>query len=647
MTDEWTAGIVADRDADGPPAVAEWRPTLVPGRQAALAGDGPIAYRTRFPDPRNDETERAILDVRGAYDRATIWLNGTRLTTHEPHFVPLRLEFEPEPENELIVVCERPDAFAGIYGTDAVPNRFGTPGVWWGVEVESRPATFLRRFEARPRLGARTDAGAETTSSGRSTDAAGTTAGNATADGAGAAIDVTLEIDAGRAIDDAVTLSLRPEGFRGGASMERIPVTAAAGERTTVSKTLQIRKPSLWWPREYGPQSRYSVQAKLGGDALERTVGLREIERDDDGLLVNGRRVRTRGFTRLPGGDPREDIERAVDANATLLRARAHVPPREFYEACDEVGLLVWQDLPACGPEIPVERGTELAAALAETYGSHPSLAMYGVQDRPAEPFAEPLGSGLFSKLALRYRAWRTSVDDGPARAIADSFSDDRPVVATTGAPGTGADAADLALGWRYLAADDVDWLLETYPSLGAVVGGFGTGSLTDDDADPAAVPGLDAELLEERAADAEGSQREQARTLKSIAEALRRRNCGVLAASTLRDTAPGGGMGVHAADGEPKVAAEAIARSFEPVQAVLDGPARTGTVGITLCNDTHEALEAIVGWRAGENTDTERVSVGPLETAAAGSARIPSTAERVDLEVAVDDRRIHNRYYL
>ncbi|MDS0473688.1 glycoside hydrolase family 2 [Natrinema sp. 1APR25-10V2] len=644
MTEEWTGGIVTDRDGDGPPAVEEWRSVSVPGRAAGFAGEGPIAYRTTFADPRSDATERALLELRGAYDRATVWLNGTRLATHEPHFVPLRLEFEPESENELVVVCERPDSFTGIYGTDAVPDHFGTPGIWWRVEIESRPAAFVRRFEARPRLESSPGAGTDATSSA---DATGDTADNATTDGAGAAIDVTLEIDAGRAIDDAVTLSVRPEGFRGGASMERVPVAAAAGERTTVSKTIPIRDPSLWWPREYGPQSRYTIQAKLGGDALERTVGLREIERDDDGLLVNGRRVRARGFTRLPGGDPREDVDRAVDANATLLRTRAHVAPHELYEACDEAGLLVWQDLPAVGSDLPVERGTELAAALAEEYGRHPSLAMYGVQDQPTDPFAEPLGSGLLSRLRLRYRAWRTSVDDGPAREIADSFPDDRPVVATTGAPGTGAEAAHLALGWQYLAADDIDWLLETYPSLAGTVGGFGAGSLADDDADPSDVAGLDAALLERRSADVEGSQREQARTLKTVAEGLRRRGCSVLAASTIRDSAPGGGMGVHTVDGEPKPAAEAIAQSFEPVQAVLDGSPNPGSVGITLCNDTDEPFEAIVGWRAGENTDTERVSVGPLETAAAGSARIPADADRVDLEVGIGDQRIRNRYHL
>ncbi|OLZ41895.1 glycoside hydrolase family 2 [Natrinema saccharevitans] len=640
MTDEWTAGVVTDAGGGDLPTVEDWRPVPVPRYPAAFVdADGPIAYRTTFADPRVDAAERAVLEIGGTDGPAEVWLNGSRLGASDVGFVPARFEFEPRPENELLVVCERPDAFAGIRGTDEVPDRLAVPGIRRGVAVESRPRTFLREFDVRPRLGPASESDGET-------DGDAPSAANATADGAGAAIDVTLEVDAGAAVDDAVTLSLRPEGFRGGAAMERVPVQAEAGERTTVSRTLSVREPSLWWPREYGPQDRYTVRAKLEGDTLERTVGLRHVERDGDGLLVNGRRVRARGFTRLPGGDPRADVDRAVDANATLLRARGHVPPRSFYEACDEAGLLVWQDLPACGSDLPIDRGIELTTALAETYGRYPSLAMYGVQDRPTDPYAEPVGKGLLARFAVRYRAWRTSVDREPADAVAERLPDDLPIVPVAGPPGTDADAAHLFPGWRYLAAADTDWLLETYPSLGEVVGRFGAGSLAADDADPATVPGLEPALLAD-GADVEGSQREQARILKTVAETLRRRDCGVLAASTLRDPAPGGGMGVYAADGEPKRAAEAIAQSYEPVQAALDGPPTPGTVGITLCNDRNEALETTVGWRAGDETAVTTVDVGPLETTSAGTARIPADAERVVLEVAVDDRTVRNRYYL
>ncbi|MFC4544195.1 glycoside hydrolase family 2 [Halosolutus amylolyticus] len=620
MTDGWTGGVVESIGADGSPTVDEWQPVTVPGRSGAFAADrddGTIAYRATVPDPRERDIERALLELRGTYGRTRVWMNGTELGEHEPHFVPARFEFEPDAENELLVVCEPPSSFDGIYGTDEVPAETAMPGIWWDVTVESRPRTFCRRLDATPRL-----------------------------DGDGAAIEVDLEIDAGAALDDAVTFSVRPEGFRGGASMERTPVTAAAGERVTVSKTIEVRDPSLWWPRGHGPQRRYTVRAKLGGDAVEETVGFCHVERDDDGLVVNGTRVPARGFTRLPGGDPETDVERAVEANATIVRPRAHVPPREFYRAADEAGLLVWQDLPAIGPDLDVDRGTTLATTLAGEYGHHPSLAMYGVQDRPTDPFADPLGTGFLAKLRLRYRVWQTAVDHDAARTIADDFPDDRPVVPVTGAPGTDPDAAHLAPGWQYLAPADVDWLLDRYPSFGSIVTGFGAGSLTAD-VDPETVPGLDRAAPARRPNDVEDSQRYQTRTLKTVTEALRRRGCGVLTAATLRDPTPGGGMGVLAQDGEPKAAYEAIALSFEPVQAVLDGPPEPGSVGITLCNDTTDDLEPTVGWRAGTETGETSVSVGPLETASAGTARIPADADRIDLEVSTADRTVRNRYSL
>ncbi|WP_265110323.1 glycoside hydrolase family 2 [Halosolutus halophilus] len=621
MTDGWTGGIVESVAGDGSPSVDEWRPVTVPGRPAAFDGESetPIAYRTTIPDPRDHDTERALLKLHGAYDRARVWVNGTELGEHEPHVVPAHLEFEPEPKNELVVACEPPTSFAGIYGTDEVPAETATPGIWWDVTVESRPRTFCRRLDVTPRLDG---------------------------DGDGAAIEVDLEVDAGGAIDDAVTFSLRPEGFRGGGSMDRAPVTAAAGERVTVSKTIDVREPSLWWPREHGPQSRYTVRAKLGDDALEETVGFCRVDRDGDGLVVNGTRIPARGFTRLPGGDPGTDVERAIEANATIVRARAHVPSSEFYRAADEAGLLVWQDLPAIGADLDVDRGKTLATTLAETYGHHPSLAMYGVQDQPTDPFADPLGEGVLAKLALRYRAWRTGVDHDPATAIAEAFPDDRPVVPVTGAPGTDPDAAHIAPGWQYLAAADADWLLDRYPPRESIVTGFGAGSLTAD-VDHGTVPGLDRAPPGRRPDDVTESQRYQTRTLKTVAEALRRRGCGVLTAATLRDPAPGGGMGVLTSAGEPKPAYEAIALSFEPVQAVLDGPPKPGSVGVTLCNDTTDDLEATVGWRAGDETGETAVSVGPLETASAGTATIPADADRVDLEVATADRTVRNRYDL
>ncbi|SFB72794.1 beta-mannosidase [Halobiforma haloterrestris] len=653
MTDEWTGGRIVDwgeADTEGPPTVAEWRPVAVPAQRPEFGRDGDeepgpdleaVAYRTTLADPRSSDRadERALLEIRGGYGRMAVWFNGTKLGESDPHFVPARYTVDPEPTNDLVVACERPDAFAGIRATDEVPASFATPGVRWNVDLEPRPATFLRRVKAHPRL--------ERGERGEGTD-----------DPRGE-IDVEIEIDAGTAVDDAITLSVRPEERGGGATMERIPVTAEAGERTTVSRTVEVRDPSLWWPRGYGPQHRYAVRAKLGADAAERTVGFRRVERDADGFLVNGTRVRARGFTRLPGGDPEADVRRALEANATLVRARGHVPSQALHEACDEAGLLVWQDLPASGPEFAarlsdadegddvIERGRRLATVLADEYGHHPSIACYGVQDEPATPFDDPVGSGFTGKLAVRYRAWRTAIDRAPAEAIAEAFPGDVPVLPVAGQPGTDPDAAHLFPGWQYLEATDLSWLLETYPSLGEVVGGFGAGTLADE-VDPASVPGLDADAYARRAGEPAASREYQTRTLKTLVETLRRRECGIFAGPPIRDAAAGGGMGVTTAEGEPKPAYEAVSDSLEPVQAVLDDPPTPGdSVGITLCNDTDRSLEAAVGWRAGDETGETTVPVGALETTPVGSLTVPTDASAVELAVEAGSRSATNRYSL
>ncbi|SDQ53940.1 glycoside hydrolase family 2 protein [Natronobacterium texcoconense] len=629
MTDEWTGGRVTDRGGDGPPGVESWQP-ISDGRLAVEDGDeGSVAYRTTIDDPRTSDDERAWLEVRGGYGRTTVWLDGEKRGESDPAFVPIRFPFDPDPTSELLVVRESPNAFTGVRGTDAVPSSLETPGIRWGVDVDSRPQTFIRRLEARPRLWENEE---------------GTTYGT---------LDVTLEVDAGTAIDDSITLTVRPEERGGGATMERIPVTAEAGERTTVTRTIDLREPSLWWPRGYGHQHRYSVRAKLGDDAVERTVGFRRVERDSDGLVVNGTRVLARGFTRLPGGDPIEDVERALEANATLVRARAHVPDPTFHAACDEAGLLVWQDLPASGPEFAtraseeIERGREFATALAEEYAPHPSIALYGVQDEPARPFSKPVGSGFTGRLAVRYRAWRTSIDRGPAEEIAEAFPEDTPVVPITGPVGTDPDAAHLSPGWEYLEATDLPWLLETYPSLSEVVGALDAGSLATD-VDPADVPGLNEDALGRRETDPEASQAYQARTLKTGIETLRREGCGVFATAPIRDAAQGGGMGVTTVEGEPKPAYRAVADSLEPVQAVLEEPPAPGrTIGITVCNDTTEALETTVEWEAGEESGQETILADAVEASDAGSLTVPTDADVVELTVVAGERTLTNQYRL
>ena len=643
MSSEWTGGVVDRRTDDSPPTVDEWRTVAVPGSEAAFADTTePIAYRTTVADPRTDERERTLLELHGSAARVEIWLNGAKVGDCTPFVGPFRTAFDPQPENELIVVCERPGAVVGTGGT-IDGTEHATSGVPWEVDVEARPQTFCRRLEARPRF---------------------------TEDGG--VIDLECEVDAGEAVDDAITLSLRPEGFRGSAAMQRVPVQAAESERVTVSDTLEIREPSPWWPRGYGPQHRYAVRAKLGDDVISKTVGFCDVSREGDEFRVNGRPIRLRGFVRLPGGDPVADVERAAAANATFVRAKEHVPPESLYAACDEAGLLVWQDVAGVGSndEPSADEAGALAATLAKRHAHRPSAAIYGVSDESPSPYDGLYGSGFLTKLRFRYRAWRADADRSTAESIAEAVAtriaervtesaaestvepmpEQRPVISSTGPPGTDPDATRLSPGWEYLAAADLEWLLERDPALGRLIAEFGAGSLAADNVDPAEIPGLDAAVLERRVgsdAGLEESQRYQTETVKTVVETLRRHKSALLTAAPIRDAAPGGGMGVLSRGGDEKTAYRALAQSLEPVQAVLDGPPTSGPTGITLCNDTHDALEATVTWVAGDDEGETTVAVDPLETTAAGTARIPGTATRIELTVVAGDRRVRNRYRL
>jgi beta-mannosidase len=619
MLGEWS-GASVESDGERPdPDV--WTPLDGLGRPPAFSGADAVAYRTEFDDPRSPEDERAVLELRGLYAHARVWLNGDLLGEHDAYFRPFRTTFEPAETNELVVECRAPaDRFGGIHDTDAVPEADATPGIWWGADLETLPGTAIVDLDATPHL---VDDEAK--------------------------IDVRAVVETDESLDDRITFSLRPEGeFQSRGMMDRAAVEADAGERAVVEHTIDVRDPSLWWPAALGPQHRYTVRAKLGDHTRQITTGLRSITRDDDGLLVNGERLRARGF--VLDSATTADVDRALEANANLVRMHAHAPPQAVYEACSEAGLLVWQDLPLTGPgTFDADRGTDLANTLVATYGHHPCLAAAGVVSDPVDPFPDTLGSGTFDRLRLRWRAWRTGYDHGPAETVADAFPADLPVFPVAGPLGCTPDAAHLYPGWDYGDAADIEWLCDRY-DLDDVVGAFGAAAFGA--AEPEEFAGFDREKHDDRVPDADdpaASQRYQARVTKCVAEALRRRRATVLAVDSLRDTGDAG-TGVLERDGSEKTAYEAVAAAFEPVQATLTDPTAGASTPVTVVNDTAGRVSGAVTVETGDDALTDDpldVTVDPHETATAGDVSVPADAASVTLSFTTDDRTVTNRYYM
>ena len=131
---------------------------------------------------------------------------------------------------------------------------------------------------------------------------------------------------------------------------------------------LEVPDPQRWWPRGRGEQPLHDLEIDLRRDETvldhdRRRVGLRIIAldtgRDPEGsrfrIVVNGEPMFCRGANWIPEGlfpGTAADelviarIEQAVEANFDMLRVWGGgvYESQAFYDACDEWGIMVWQD---------------------------------------------------------------------------------------------------------------------------------------------------------------------------------------------------------------------------------------------------------------------------------------------------------------
>ncbi|HVF42675.1 MAG TPA: glycoside hydrolase family 2 protein [Pyrinomonadaceae bacterium] len=180
---------------------------------------------------------------------------------------------------------------------------------------------------------------------------------------------------------DAAQLTAEVEVESSGASDAVVIVEDAADRRVNARQTvklsaganryalkLTIPNPQLWWPNGLGAQKLYTLRARLlvnnrDSDDLSARVGLRTLELrqqpDKEGksfaFVVNGVPVFAKGANWVPADAFPERITReryrrliqsARDSNMNMLRVwgGGYYESDDFYELCDELGIMVWQD---------------------------------------------------------------------------------------------------------------------------------------------------------------------------------------------------------------------------------------------------------------------------------------------------------------
>ncbi|MBN9305679.1 MAG: hypothetical protein BGO82_04190 [Devosia sp. 67-54] len=139
-------------------------------------------------------------------------------------------------------------------------------------------------------------------------------------------------------------------------------VAVRPGENVFVHN-LTVRNPKLWWPNGQGEQHLYELWTTLDGEVTKRKIGLRKLEWivEKDAIdhsfkvRVNGRDITALGANWIPADAipsritpevVRDLLESARAVNMNMLRVwgGGQYEPDYFYELCDELGLIVWQD---------------------------------------------------------------------------------------------------------------------------------------------------------------------------------------------------------------------------------------------------------------------------------------------------------------
>jgi len=332
-------------------------------------------YRTRLKIENPFPNGRTLLHFEGVGQKSEVYIHTRRLNSHvggyDEYTVEITDEVSKFPRTEkdpglvpVAVMCDNARDLEMIPSNLSDFNLYG--GLFRYVNLKYVPAISLERVIIEPSL---TPKGPATVSiSGRLYNPA--------------------------QLKDDVELVIQiqdPHGKSIHTKTEK--VTAWDGTRTIAN--FKVEKPLWWAPRSpllY--RAIVTLKSRHGDMQVSERFGLRSFEFIKNGpFMLNGERLLIRGTQRhedhggvgaaMTEDQMRREMQLIKEMGANFIRLGHHQQSRIILDLCDELGLLVWEEIPWCrgglGGERYKEQARRMLRNMIDQHRNHPSVIIWGL----------------------------------------------------------------------------------------------------------------------------------------------------------------------------------------------------------------------------------------------------------------------------
>ena len=373
---------------------ADWQTVQLPHSWNAIDGQdgngsydrGKYWYAKTFETPKQPlPGGKVFVEILAAGQQATVYVNGTEVTYHEGGYSTFRADItslcKEEGENLLVVACSN-EYKDSVYPQSADFTFYG--GLYRGVNLISVPeAHFDLEYYGGP------------------------------------GIQVTPKpCDCGGATFEIVTyVKNTDENFTVLYSVldaEGKEVASGCRPADSTGITLYVPDAKKW---DIDSPYLYTVKAALQRrnetyDEISTRAGVRSFSCDPQkGFIINGKETPLRGVSRhqdmlykgnaLTKEDHYRDAELIKELGANTIRLAHYQHNQYFYDACDELGFIVWAEIPFISvfnkdPEAHQNCISQLKELIIQNY-NHPSICFWGISN-------EILIGGISEKLVENHK---------------------------------------------------------------------------------------------------------------------------------------------------------------------------------------------------------------------------------------------------